>query len=754
MADITTLGMAVDSSGVVRATDDLDKFTKAGEDSAVSATGLEKSLRNATIEGELLGEGIGKLVSQAIDLTRKFFELGLEVGKFADIAIKIGTENPAGLASMQTAADIAGVSIEAVGQSMNRMALRMGQATGPTNEVDRALKSLGINAKEFRALDSAEQFRALAKAVNEYGESQSKVRAVQAITGRGGAEQLLFLHDLGENMESATKLTNEQIKAADALDDGMRKSRSEMKQSAQVIAQGLIPVVTAATQGFHDWIKEVIGVGTEADKLALNNSLTDWARGAVTALSYVGDAVEIEIKGLQVLGRTLAAIFAMHSTGDQMRDLEKQLFGGQISRTEWEKQAKELHERQKDAQKSIIESWTDGMLNIGSMDTTLGAKIRSRLDGIKDAAIKTQKELLHTGEQSLKAVDFDARDKTGGTKEKASWYDKLVESMTKQGEKLQAEIDGEGKLTEAQKIHLQAEQAIDAARRAGLPVSEEQVAMSMVLAQANMRQADALDERKRKDKEATEAAKEKARIDKEIVQLTESLQTPTEKYLVTLEHIVSLESQGLASDTASRARVKAWEDYAAAIDKGKKATDELDEFAKQAARNIQDSLGQTLEDTMHGHFDNILQLWGDMLIKMVAQAAAAQLNRALFGPDFASTGKIGGWIGQLMGLGSSSFGVGGVDIAVASGMVGLAGGGDVAAGQEVIVGEKGPERFRPKVAGTIIPNGASGMNVVMSPVINIDARSDQAQVAQNVRVAMIQSQKALVTELRAQGALR
>ena len=47
-------------------------------------------------------------------------------------------------------------------------------------------------------------------------------------------------------------------------------------------------------------------------------------------------------------------------------------------------------------------------------------------------------------------------------------------------------------------------------------------------------------------------------------------------------------------------------------------------------------------------------------------------------------------------------------------------GGPLAAGQTALVGERGPEIFRPKVGGDIIPSGAGGVNVNIGP-INIES---------------------------------
>ena len=70
-------------------------------------------------------------------------------------------------------------------------------------------------------------------------------------------------------------------------------------------------------------------------------------------------------------------------------------------------------------------------------------------------------------------------------------------------------------------------------------------------------------------------------------------------------------------------------------------------FGEQAARNIQDALGNTIEDTLTGRFDNVLELWKNLLARMAAEAIAADLGRQLFG-DFGSTGRIDGIAGTLL----------------------------------------------------------------------------------------------------------
>jgi phage-related minor tail protein len=64
------------------------------------------------------------------------------------------------------------------------------------------------------------------------------------------------------------------------------------------------------------------------------------------------------------------------------------------------------------------------------------------------------------------------------------------------------------------------------------------------------------------------------------------------------------------------------------------------------------------------------------------------------------------------------------------GLPGFANGGNISANQLSIIGEKGPELFKPRSAGTVIPNGALGGNTQVTYNIQaVDAASFKSLVA-------------------------
>lgn len=79
----------------------------------------------------------------------------------------------------------------------------------------------------------------------------------------------------------------------------------------------------------------------------------------------------------------------------------------------------------------------------------------------------------------------------------------------------------------------------------------------------------------------------------------------------------------------------------------KKELDEWGEFAKQAARNMQDSFSDFFFDVMQGKFSDLAGSFKATIDRMVANALAAKLAKALFG-DFDKNGEFGGFVGDVI----------------------------------------------------------------------------------------------------------
>jgi len=136
---------------------------------------------------------------------------------------------------------------------------------------------------------------------------------------------------------------------------------------------------------------------------------------------------------------------------------------------------------------------------------------------------------------------------------------------------------------------------------------------------------------------------------------------------------------------------------------------------EQVFNGLTASMGEGL-DVLLGKsdktFGQIAADFATMLAKMALQAATSQVFKSIFGAI--TPGAVGlGTSGVVVPPGFS-----GVTVP----MPGMQGGGPVAPGVSYRVGEGGPERFVPSVAGTIIPNGATSSGGV---TVNVDMNQQQ-----------------------------
>jgi tape measure domain-containing protein len=152
------------------------------------------------------------------------------------------------------------------------------------------------------------------------------------------------------------------------------------------------------------------------------------------------------------------------------------------------------------------------------------------------------------------------------------------------------------------------------------------------------------------------------------------------------------------------------------IKKNKEATDKLIESMKAVGEEIEGSIKNNLRDAITGA-QSFGQAMTNVLNKIRDKIIDAQIDKLLgnfgenFGASFGGQRKgIGGFLGGLIG--------------------GLfANGGQPPVNKISVVGERGPELFVPKTAGTIIPNNALGGGSTTNNMItvNVDATGSSVQ---------------------------
>ena len=204
-----------------------------------------------------------------------------------------------------------------------------------------------------------------------------------------------------------------------------------------------------------------------------------------------------------------------------------------------------------------------------------------------------------------------------------------------------------------------------------------------------------------------------------------------------------LSLRGKLSDVLISGDVKKY-DIQDATDQIKESTKELDEFTKQAARNMQDAMADLFLNPTKDGMDSLVESFGKTIQKMIVQAGSAQLMNILFG-DMGKTGKVSGLAGSALDwLSKTVFNADGNAFAGGETVKKFANGGAFGNGSILtkpttfamggtfgVAGEAGPEGALPLKRmsnGKLGVHMSGGGGMTINQTINAGAGTDKAEV--------------------------
>ncbi len=656
---------------------------------------------------------LGQVQSKGAELNEGFGKLGAVLGSaFAGLSFTAFVRATAnGIDALNDIKDATGASIENI-SALEDIALRTGtqldtvtvslvklnqtlNAAKPDSPQADALQAIGLSAEALKKEDPAEALRQTAVALSAFADDGNKARLVQELFGRSIREVAPLLNDLATQSKLVGTVTAAQADEAEKFNKQLAQFEKNSVDAARAVASALLPALNGLFEAYKKF-GGVKGIGAAILGLDEQSQLETQAKIQTAAVKRAGDTVDILAEGvkrnpedtqlLRMLTKARERLSALQTEAATTADSLKRL-----------------------ADESYGSSRNENYGNEGrnvpkpSVQLAAAAKpgddMRLRAEKINHAQ-QALAQYVHTLQEQI--------DKTADLTEKEKALD-LLKSLGANGE-----------VSQVRELVLGMEQRLTLLRQ---------------------------DEAIRRDIAKNIDAEAKA---------TQDLDDAIYKYSGRLE-----EARKIAETARLEAQLAAGVEYSPAeldnIVNGiagiktevKTEVDEMDEMFKQFARNVQDSLGSTIKSTLKGDFDNIGQLWGNLLLDMIAQAAAAQVGKELFG-DFFKGGPLGGGAGSLLKMGASFFGI-----------PGFAAGGQHAGGLR-IVGEKGPELeltgpariFSASQTAQLLQAGAGGggaLNLTYAPVIQIDSRADRAQALQDTQAAVRQGQRELIGMLKAKG---
>jgi len=633
-----------------------------------------------------------KLQSGAAKLTSTFGALGLAVSvgglaAFAksgidaadalnDMSQRLGV-SVKDLAGFKLAAEQSGTSLEGVGKAIQKLGLSMGQAEQGLTTQAKALKTLGITAR-----DPKEAFFQLADAVANSNDPIKTNAALNDVLGRSYGELLPLLNQGSDALRESAKQSETFAEAMAKLApdaDKFNDQLAQMKINAAGVAGTLLSELVPALNDVFERIglvKDLIGAG------GLFNTLVTTA--GTSDLGEVMRRVRGEIE------LTQQAIEGKRSRGLDSSAFEEKLRG-------------------LNAQLQVlIENRTKALLAPPQTET-------QRL-------IKADRAAGGAGSFKPPVTGSTAKSDPLAGLLGSTDIGKLA-AFDKQVALLNSRFDGGRKST-------------DLYNQAMTKLVETTFAANFAefnkdLAEQDETQRLVAEHLKATNDELFE--QQQAWIDVGRA-LEEEMRTPLENANIEFGRLQDLLDRGVISwETYARAVTKVQD----AIEETPKKLEEMDSFAKKFAENAQDTFADFFKNFDQGT-DGMLQKFGETIKGLIAEAAAADLSKYLFG-DLVKGGSGSGAFGTVLSAIGSIFGFADGGIAAHGRPVALphfAGGG--ISNSAAIFGEAGPEAAVPLPDGRRIPvEMRGGGNTVIVNVYGSNNAPDVRRAAgQGAREAL------------------
>ena len=233
-----------------------------------------------------------------------------------------------------------------------------------------------------------------------------------------------------------------------------------------------------------------------------------------------------------------------------------------------------------------------------------------------------------------------------------------------------------------------------------------------------------------------------AEIELQKKELQNLAQTESEKLRLTSEYNAQIEAENLRHNSVA-GQNQAELGQPTVADRLRRQMAELPSFKDIGKdflvgfpKNVGDMLGniaQQWDGTWSGLFDSVKRGFGQMLLDILAQYEKAAISKLIGSLVGSLIGAIGGSVGGVTGGSGATGGGNGLGI---GDIFGFAAGGDPPVGRPSLVGERGPELFVPKSAGTILTHddtkkilGGTGGGTIINNTVNQTIHAPRGMVA-------------------------
>lgn len=534
-----------------------------------------------------------------------------------DLAVVTGTttENISALVSV---AKLSGIEVGQLEAGMVRLAATLSKAGEESKGAGKAFSLLELDPDQLRSMDTAKALQEVAKAFSEVEEGSSKTALAVDIFGKAGAGLLPYLEDLAENGALVAKVTTEQGQAAEEYEQNLKKLEAAKSAVVKTIAAELVPVASIFVRTLADLAKEANDVNGAVKILAADGSIRSWAQfGAMAVANFVDalqlmKAIVIELgTPLERLGRNIYTVGALAGVAfDVNSSFSEKSEAFNALKKENKAYFADLDKRLEDNRKPA---------------TLFSERLKTAFSALKsDSNVEPKRKIDFSPEIPV------TRSSGGGRSASIDDGQRLLQQ-------LKDRILATQNLTEVEK--LEAAIADGKYKTASAANLEKAKGFAQTLDNlASLRAA------------ADAAAEEQRKRADDFQRIFDATRTPAEALNIEIDRLMTLLDNGTLGEGAAalelfgRAAQQAGEKMQSLEEQVQATVSGIDVFAKSAAKNIQSAFAEFLFDPFANGTKSMLQSFGETVRRMIANAAAADLGRRLFG-DLGGKGGLGGVVG-------------------------------------------------------------------------------------------------------------
>jgi hypothetical protein len=713
---------------------DAAEFTSGMSRSEAQAAKFSKRMQ-ADMDASLaaakrLGAGVGvAAVAAAAGFAAMIKSQTEAVDRFNDLSDASG----ASIENISALDDIArrtGGTFETVETTVLKLNKALGDADGK-NGVSQALKALGLNADELRKADPADAVLSVAKALDGYEGDANKARLTTEIFGKSTKDVAAFLKDLAEKGQLVGSVTRQQAEEVERYNKSLATLNATAADFARTVGLGMVPALNKALLILAE-LQKGPGLGAALRDVLTGGSFTS-AQEALDG--YRSRIADIDKQIARIKGDKRPLIQA--NAAAEIASLESQ-------RTQLQKFAT--------AYRNIL---NDGSAGAGRGSSQNPAKPSlpdiAGTKGGKSAAASFSDYATEISESVARMVDESAVARIQRFNDQLKELDALQAAGLNPAFLSDARAKVTTELVDA--IVAKTEEASDAFRRLELNATK---ATNTALGGDSLQRSAERAAQLKADADALMAGNQALQDEIAIITGGEAARRSIEQ--ARISSAIALKEEALAKRQNTDAS-------GAELDAMRKEIDLLRERqgllakrntvgdAVQQASELQKSFERNLSGTFaaaaRGDFKSIREQWKQMLIQMAADAAAAQITKAIFG---STTGAWGG-AGSHGGGGGSGSGINWISL-IGSFFGGFfADGGNLGAGKWGIAGEKGPELIKGPAnvipmnrAMQYSPQGSMGGGVNITQYLTVQSGVSPNEMAQ----AMAYTKNATVAEVNDQ----